>query len=228
MSFRSRSRWIAAATAVAIPAIVLSTACSSDKAAAPASVAAADTVALDENNVNLIEWYVNPGNDSGYYSWNGARDGNYVESYSDGSYFYNYRMLLEFALPKLAGKGIVDSAKVNLYACQHDAAFTDSIVADHLNWGSVFTDSASWGGQTLQANIGTIVRASSTGWKTLNVTSSVQADYAAKRPNSQYRLEWNFATIPNSDQWVEFAGSYCEGGTSEGNGGQGYMVVWSH
>ncbi len=206
MSLRSRSRWIAAATAVAIPAIVLSTACSSDKAAAPASVTATDTVALDENNVNLIEWYVNPGSDSGYYSWSGASDGNYVQTWNSGSDTYDYRMLLEFALPKLAGKGIVDSAKVNLYACENNQATGDSIVADHLNWGAVFTDSASFGSQTLQANIGTVVRDTSLGWKSLNITSSVQADYAAKRPNTQYRLEYNYTTFPTTNQWVEFLG----------------------
>jgi hypothetical protein len=228
MSLRARSRWIAAATLVAVPALILSTACSSDKAAAPASVAATDTVALNEDNVNLVEWYVNPGSDSGYYSWSGASDGNYVQTWLSGSNTYDYRMLMEFALPKLAGKGVVDSAKVNLYACQFDQSSTDSVVVDHMNWGSVYTDSASWGSQTLQANIGTIVRDTTIGWKTLNITSSVQADYVAKRPNSQYRLEYNYSTFPNVDQWVEFAGSYCEGSNSEAAAGQGYMVIWSH
>jgi|HubBroStandDraft_6_1064221.scaffolds.fasta_scaffold71583_4 hypothetical protein len=225
MSLRSRSRWIAAATAVAIPAIVLSTACSSDKAAAPASVSATDTVALDEGNVTLVEWYVNAGSDSGYYAENGSYDGNYVQSYLSGSQFFDYRMLMQFALPKLAGKGVVDSAKVNLFACEHGDATTDSVVADHMNWGAVYSDSASWGSQTIQANVGTIVRDTTTGWKSLDITGSVQADYAAKRPNSQYRLRYNYASVPSLDQYVEFAGSYCN---SNADGGQGYMVIWSH
>lgn len=231
MSLRSRSRWIAAATAVAIPALVLSTACSTDKAGAPASVAAADTVALEESNVNVIDWWGNATNaDSGYYSFSGGEDGNFVETYSDGSgNFDDYRVLAQFALPKLAGKGVVDSAKMYAYACSHSTAFTDSIIVDHINWGAVYQDSASWGGQAVQANIGTLVRDTTTGWKSLDVSSSVQADYAAKRANSQYRLEWSFPTMPTGEVWVEFEGGYCEEGqATDGSAGQGYLVIWAH
>jgi hypothetical protein len=228
MSFRSRSRWIAAATAVAIPALVLSTACSTDKAAAPASVATADTVALDENNVNLLEWWVSISSaDSGYYAYNGANDGNYVETDLNGSGdFDNFRLLMQFELPKLAGKGAVDSAKMFLYACGHSGAFTDSIIVDHVNWGAAYQDSASWGGQTLQANVGTLVRDSTSGWKALDVSSSVQADFAAKRANTQYRIEWGLP-MPMGDEWVEFSGSYCNSQNNAG-AGQGYLVIWAH
>src|SRR5579862_2523583 len=180
MSLRSRSRWIAAATAVAIPAVVLSTACSTDKAAGPAAAATADTVALDESNVNVVEWWVSTEDaDSGYYSFNGAGDGNYVETdLGDPGDFDNYRILMQYALPKLAGKGVVDSAKMYAYACSHNTAFTDSIIVDHVNWGAVFQDSASWGSQVLQANVGTLVRDTTSGWKSLDVSSAVQADYA--------------------------------------------------
>jgi hypothetical protein len=227
MSIRSRSRWIAAATAVAIPAIVLSTACSSDKAAAPASVATADTVALNPSNETLVEWWGNS-SDSGYYSYSGEDD-DYVQTYDNGSgNFYFDRLLMQFALPKLAGKGVVDSAKMYDYACAHNTAFTDSIVVDHVNWGAAYSDSASWGSQVLQANVGTLVRDTTTGWKTVNISSSVQADYAAKRPNTQYRLEWLYQTVPSSDVWVEFAGGDCEENGSNGAAGQAYMVIWAH
>jgi hypothetical protein len=228
MSLRSRSRWIAAATAVAIPALVLSTACSTDKAAAPASVAASDTVALDESNVNVVEWWVSVQNsDSGYYAFPGGDDGNYVETDLDNSGdFDNYRLLLQYALPKLAGKGVVDSARMYNYACGSNNTLGDSIVVDHVNWGAVYQDSASYGSQLLQANIGTLVRDTTSGWKSVNVTSSVQADYAAKRANTQYRLEWLFSTMPVGGQWVEFSGSYCD--AAGAGAGQGYVVIWSH
>jgi hypothetical protein len=192
-------------------------------------VATSDTVALDENNVTLIDWWGSTGSaDSGYYSYNGAEDANLVQTDLDGSGdFDNYRLLTQYGLPKLAGKGVVDSAKMYAYACGHNNTFADSVIVDHVNWGAVFQDSASWGGQTLQANVGTLVRDTTSGWKSLDITSSVQADYVAKRANSQYRLEFSFATMPMGDQWVEFAGSYCNNNT-EGGAGQGYLVIWAH
>jgi hypothetical protein len=226
MSLRSRSRWIVAATAVAIPALVLSTACSTDKAAAPASVATSDTVGLDQNDVTLIDWWGNT-SDSGYYSYTGEEN-NIVQTDQDNSGdFDNYRLLMGFPLPKLAGKGVVDSAKVYGYVCYNANTFGDSVVVDHVNWGAVYEDSASWGAQILQANVGTLVRDTTTGWKSVDLTSSVQADYAAKRANTQYRLEYSYATMPVGDQTVYFTGSYCGGG-SNSNGGQGYLVIWAH
>ena len=76
---------------------------------------------------------------------------------------------MQFALPKLAGKGVVDSAKMFDYACSHNTVFTDSIIVDHVNWGAAYADSASWGSQVLQANVGTLVRDTTTGWKTVNI-----------------------------------------------------------
>jgi hypothetical protein len=229
MSLRSRSRWIAAAAAAAIPALVLFTACSTDKAAAPASVATSDTVALDESNVTLIDWWGNVGSaDSGYYAYNGESN-NIVQTDLDGAGdFDNYRLLIQYALPKLSGKGVVDSAKMYDFACSSGPnAFTDSVVVDHVNWGAIYHDSASWGSQTLQANVGTMVRDTTSGWKSLDVTSSVQADYAAKRANTQYRLEFAFSTMPAGDQWVQFSGSYCNS-NSDARAGQAYLAIWAH
>jgi hypothetical protein len=193
-------------------------------------VAASDTVSLDESNVTVLDWWANTGSaDSGYYSYNGAGDGNFVQTDLDGSGdFDNYRLLIQYTLPKLSGKGVVDSAKMYNYACGHGGnTFSDSIVVDHVNWGAVFQDSLSWGSQTLQANIGTLARDTTSGWKSLDITGSVQADYAAKRANTQYRLEYSFATMPVGDQWEEFAGSYCSSNAG-GAAGQGYMVIWAH
>ena len=225
MSLRTHSRWIVAATAVAIPALLLSTACSTDKAAAPASVAASDTVALDAANETMILFWGNP-SESAYVSVNGGQ--NVVQTILDNQGdFDNYRLLMPFSLPKLAGKGVVDSAKMYNYVCSNTTIPGDSIIADHVNWGAVYRDSASWGGQTLQANIGTLVRDTTTGWKSLDVTSSVQADYVAKRANTQYRFEYGSSTLPMGYQQVLFAGTYC-GNPGDDDAGQSYIVVWSH
>ncbi len=226
MSLRSRSRWLAAASAVAIPALALSMACSTDKAAGPAAAATADTVGLDEGSTTFIERWGQPVNgDSGYATFNAM---NLIESDLDGSGDYqNSRLLIQYALPKLAGKGVVDSAKMYNYVCSNNGnVFTDSVVVDHVDWGAAYQDSASWGDQTLQANIGTLVRDTTTGWRSVDVTSSIQADYVAKRAATQYRLEFDFSTMPLGDRAVWLGGGGCGGNT--GSGGQAYIVIWAH
>jgi hypothetical protein len=213
--------------AVAIPALVLITACSSDKAAAPGASATADTIALDQSNTTVVEWWENT-SDSGYATFN---DNNFMQSYLDGSgNFNNSRLLVQYSLPKLAGKGVVDSAKMYNFVCLNQGdAITDSIVVDHVNWGAVFEDSAAWGGNTLQANIGTLVRDTTTGWKSLDVTSSIQGDYVAKRTTSKYRFEYPFGTEPVGDRVVWLEGNGCgDGGSEPANSGPGYMVIWAH
>jgi hypothetical protein len=228
MSVRSHSRWIVAATAVAIPALVLSTACSTDKAAAPSAVAAADTVALNESNTAVIEWSGETGSDSEFTSFN---DANVIQSYVDGSgFFENMRLIVQYSLPKLAGRGVVDSAKMYNFICvNYGDAIVDSVIVDHVNWGATYEDSAAWGGQTLQPNIGTLVRDTTTGWKSLDITSSIQADYVAKRTTSQYRFEYGFGTEPVGDRFVYIAGGSCgDGGPEQPNAGPSYLVVWAH
>jgi hypothetical protein len=228
MSLRSRSRWLAAATAIAVPALVLSTACSTDKAAGPGAVATADTIALNEANTNVIEWSNNSGSDSGYTDFNGA---NLIQTFLDGSgNFNNARLLMQYSLPKLAGKGVVDSAKMYNFVCLNQGdPITDSVVVDHVSWGAVYQDSAAWAGMTLQANIGTLVRDTTTGWKSLDVTSSIQGDYSAKRTTSQYRFEYAFGTEPVGDRVVWLEGGSCgEGSPQPADAGQGYVVIWAH
>ncbi len=213
---------------MAIPALVLSTACSTDKAAAPSASATADTVALDESSTTIVEWSGTVGNDSGYSAFTGA---NLVQTFLDVSGdFNNTRLLVQYSLPKLAGKGVVDSAKMYNFVCINQGdAITDSVVVDHVNWGAAYEDSAAWGGQAVQANIGTLVRDTTTGWKSLDVTSSIQADYVAKRTTSKYRFEYGFGTEPVGDRVVWLAGGECgDGGTLPANAGPSYVVVWAH
>jgi hypothetical protein len=227
MSLRSRARWIAAVTAVAIPALVLSTACSTDKAAAPSAATTTDTVALDQSNTTIIEWW-RVGSDSGYINFNEA---NFVQTgLDDSGDVSNIRLLVQYSLPKLSGKGVVDSAKMYNFVCLNEGdPITDSIVVDHVSWGAVYQDSAAWGGLTLQADIGTLVRDTTTGWKSLDVTSSIQGDYAAKRAMSQYRFEYLFGTEPVGQRVVWFGGGDCgDGSPQPANSGPSYMVIWAH
>ncbi|HWZ59831.1 MAG TPA: hypothetical protein VNW46_12730 [Gemmatimonadaceae bacterium] len=216
-----------------MPAVVLLTACGSDSSTAPkASVPSADTVAIDQSTSVIIDHWTNASS-SGY--WDETAEyfgGPYVETYSSGTYSEDYRLLIPFSLPTLAGRGVVDSAKVFEYACYHysnnsyNNPFTDSLVVDHVD-GAAFQDSASWGGRTLEANIGTLVRDTTSGWKSVTVTSAVKGDYAAKRSLSQFRLEWMYSNMPANWTETEFAGLDCTnnaGGTS----GDGYLVIWSH
>jgi hypothetical protein len=228
MSLLSRSRMTLLSACAALPAVVLLSACGSDSSTSPKSAPGADTVAVNQSTALLIEHWVQPGSDSGFYVEIAGEDGNYVETESNGSYRYEYRMLIPFSLPTLAGRGAVDSAKVYQYACSQGTTATDSIVVDHVN-GAVEMDSASFSGNTLQANIGTFDRSDSLGWRALNVTSAVQADYVAKRPTSQFRFQYLYSTFPTSNnQYVEFAGEYCDDYQPGAVGGNGYLVIWSH
>lgn len=68
-----------------------------------------------------------------------------------------------------------------------------SIVVDHVDFGSTL-DTDDFDGGTLTSNIGTILTESSEGWKTLDVTSYVQADINSGRPASQFRLRFSSDT----------------------------------
>ncbi len=101
---------------------------------------------------------------------------------------------------------------------------------DHVNLGRVVeSNSTTFTGDAVQANVGTISSDSSVGAKSMAVTAQVQADYSAKRSVSQYRLQWVFTTAPtiasNYNQYYADLGSDC-GNT---NGGPGpWLVIWSH
>jgi hypothetical protein len=226
MPFVARSRWVLVTACIAVPAVALVSACSTDNATSPKSVASADTVAMDPNSEVLLDYWINVGSDSGYETSVTGGNGAYVQMFNSGSGSYDdFRLIFQFALPTLAGRGVVDSATMYDYACAHSTPVIDSIVVDHVNWGAIYHDSATWAGQTLQANIGTLARDTTTGWKSLSVTSSIQADYAAKRVNSQFRAEWLYSVIPPNDTYIEFGGSNCGAG---GNVGPGYLVIWAH
>jgi hypothetical protein len=211
----------------AAPLVALLAACGSDSTSPSKAHPTADTVGFDPGTAQDLEHYYDLGSDSGYYSYAALYDGYYVENDDESPTDYSaWRLIEQVALPTLVGQGVVDSAKMYEYVCDRDDAMTDSVTVDHIYWGAAFTDSASYVGQTVQANIGPIVADTMFGWHSLNVTSSVQADYAAKHANSQYRLEYLTQAGPN---YVELGGVYCnDDGGNTNAAGQAYMVIWQH
>ena len=77
--------------------------------------------------------------------------------------------------------------------------------------------------------LASLVRDTTTGWRSLDVTSSIHADYVAKRPTSQYRFEFGYGTEPVGDRVVWIGGGDCgDGGPEPANAGPSYVVVWAH
>jgi len=105
---------------------------------------------------------------------------------------------------------------------------TASVLLDHMDWGGSFTGSATFWGEALAVNIGTLMSESeeSYGWKTVSVSASVAADYAAHRTNSQFRIRFNDAGWQSLDSFVGFYGQDCN--DDLGVGGPMTLVVWSH
>jgi hypothetical protein len=208
--------------------MLLLSACGSDSTTAPKSVVAADTVAVNSATAVSIEWYVNGTSDSNYFSHpSGSND--YVETYNSNSgYHVDYRDLMEFALPALAGKGVVDSARVYRFVCYSNSnAAADSVVVDHVNWGAVYSDSASFNGQTLASAVGVLVTDTTLRWHSTSVTSSVQADYAAQRTNSQYRVRYS-SLAPGGTEYATGFGNNCDSNVGNATAGPDHLVIWSH
>lgn len=223
-------------TALAVtPLTMFVTACGSDSATSPKSTPSVDTVAFGPNNFTVDQYYVDssqtpPAYEYELYNWDNA----YVEVENwNTNYWDDDRMLLWASLPVLAGRGVVDSAKVYEYQCDwYGSPFTNSaVVLDHVNWGAVIHDSAAFS-VALQDSIGTVSSDTTTGWRSVNVTSAVQADYAAKRSMTQFRMRLSTQAYSlNMDNWVEFDNgqddSDCNNNADQG-AGVGYAVIWSH
>jgi hypothetical protein len=230
--------------ALSLPVIAGLTACSSSDSTSPKSqaVPAADTVLADIDNLGVLEIDTLMSTDTtvrfGEYS--------YGTDQFVGWYYYNngsqistegYRPVITYDLPTIAGQGVVDSAKTYVYQCgiygytgstNVDPFTLGHIIVDHVNLGRVVQNSlATYDGDALQANIGTISSDSSSGVRSMTVTANVQADYSAKRSVSQYRLRWLFTTPPTA---TNNGGYYADLGSDCGsNGGPGpWLVIWSH
>lgn len=209
--------------AAAVIAIATLDACSNDSTSPSASLRA-DTLAVPEQSTVIIQKYFNSG-DSSYDLEATTYDGAYVETIPNGGNSREWRIAFEIALPTLAKNAVIDSARFYQHVCYTYGAQDNAVVLDHLNWGASYGVAEAFEGQALQANIGTIASDTSTGWKSMLVTSSVQADYAAKRATSQFRERYNYSAFPASNNsYVEFGPMYC----NQADSGQPYFVVWSH
>jgi hypothetical protein len=141
-----------------------------------------------------------------------------------------------YALPTLAGKAVVDSAKAYVYQCgtyaynggaQKDPFTLGHVEIDHISLGTVVQDFvAAFDGAGLQQNIGTIASDSTSGFKGMTVTADVQADYTAKRETSQYRLRFVFDSTLAPGYTNIYAGLGSDCGNTGGPGP--FLVVWSH
>lgn len=108
------------------------------------------------------------------------------------------RGFIGFDISSIQGMTIV-SATLRLY--QYTVTGTPyttlgTIVADHVNFGSSL-DAADYSAAALTSSIGTISNSATIEWKTLDVSSYVQADINSSRTSSQYRIR--FTTGTDSD-----------------------------
>jgi hypothetical protein len=230
--------------ALSLPAIAGLTACSSDSTSPKSqAVPAADTILADINNLGVLEIDTLMSTDTsvvfGEYTYGTDQFvGRYHNSNGSPSSTQSYRPVITYDLPTLAGQGVVDSAKAYAYQCaiygydgstNLDPYTLGHVIVDHVNLGRVVQSSLStYAGDTVQANIGTISSDSTRGVHSITVTTSVQADYSAKRSVSQYRLRWLFTTAPSTVG--NYSAYYSDLGSDCGNnGGPGpWLVIWSH
>lgn len=116
-----------------------------------------------------------------------------------------YRMLFSFDLTAVPTGAVVDSARLRLFLAGHSTnPFVElgNVIVDHVDYGATFEGSDYFAG-ALTADIGTIAADTALGYKSLLVTSAVQADLSAARTRSQYRLR--FATADgNNDGTSDF------------------------
>ena len=119
-----------------------------------------------------------------------------------------YRQFFSFSLAGIPAGAVVTSATLQLhqqFSVGDPFANHGVVVVDHVDYGAAL-DAADYGGNTLTANVGTIAPDTVNGVRTLDVTSRVQADLAAARTRSQYRVLWSVLDTDNDgvNDYVQF------------------------
>jgi len=115
----SSSRRTALASFGLIPAIALLAACGSSSTS-PRAQAMADTIGVNLGNSAVTEAY-STGGDTTYFTNDAISDGDYVEATNtNATNFEDYRDFVEFPLPGLRGRGVVDSARFAAYTCDNE------------------------------------------------------------------------------------------------------------
>jgi hypothetical protein len=117
-----------------------------------------------------------------------------------------YRQFYSFDLASLPAGSTVTAATLRLYqAATTGTPYVDlgSVIVDHLIYGDAL-DAADFSAAPLAANVGAIATDGAVEYKTLSVTARVQADLAAGRTRSQFRVR--FSTMDsNNDAGNDFA-----------------------
>jgi hypothetical protein len=129
-----------------------------------------------------------------------------------------------FTLPTLAGRGVVDSAKAYVWVCGSPVTSVGTVLLDHVHFGAALNDSLAFRADSLQNDVGTVTADTITGFHSVTVTSSVQGDYSAKRPDSEYRMRFvpTTALTGSYNVFVELGEDECDGGSLP------FIVIWSH
>ena len=120
----------------------------------------------------------------------------------------SYRTLYSFDITGIPTGAVADSGRLRLFLATHSLnpfAELGDVIVDHVDYGATFEGSDYFAG-ALQTNIGAIASDTSIGYKSLLVTSSVQADLAAARTRSQYRLRFSLSDGNNdgTSDYVDF------------------------
>jgi hypothetical protein len=119
-----------------------------------------------------------------------------------------YRTLYSFDITAFPAGAVLDSARLRLFLAAHTTTpFTElgNVIVDHVDYGATFEGSDYYAG-ALQSNIGVIATDTIRGYKSLGVSSSVQADLTAARTRTQFRLRFS-TTDGNNDgtnDYVQF------------------------
>jgi DNA-binding beta-propeller fold protein YncE len=147
------------------------------------------------------------GSDSSAISVGGAPRTGDVEDFFTST---AYRQFYSFDLSRIPAGTIVISATLRLYQASVVGSpyngTLGSVIVDHVDYGTSL-DGTDYGAATLLlGNVGTLSSDSSTGYKTLSVSSRVQNDLGNVRLRSQYRLRFSQldANTNNQDDYAQF------------------------
>jgi hypothetical protein len=172
-------------------------------------------------NQYAATFYTTTGNGSvnvdGYVRNDGITVNTTISSTGDTNSNVGERGLVGFDISSIQGKTVV-SATLRIYQyIVTGSPYTDlgTIVVDHINFGSSM-DVGDYSLAALASNIGTISSNATYEWKTLDVTSYVQADLVAGRTSSQYRIRFTTETDLGGD--TDYSGfESAENNGSTGN-----------
>ena len=123
----------------------------------------------------------------------------------DDAHNVTYRGTLGFDLTKIPSGASVTQATLTVTQCNvggNPFGALGALVVDHIDLTAGLTDAA-FSGETLESNIGTLSSTPAIGARTLDLTAQVQADMAAHRRVTGYRLRFSIRDT-NNDSVTDF------------------------